>query len=221
MQTSSTNVSRSSPAAATTPTMSTAGNRPMEKSRPPGVSETQGQRCRSPQPHSPTDGGSREHGSDAGPAAMRGPDVTPTDWPLRSYLELGALPSAVPCARLHAKHVLWEWQLDAFTDVVELVVSELVTNAQQASAGLTGSRYGGRWMPGVPPVRVWLNSDTERVLIEVWDGDDRLPKQQALDLEAESGRGLLLVETLCAEWGTYRPQGASGKVVWAVIAIVD
>jgi hypothetical protein len=30
-------------------------------------------------------------------------------WPLRSHLELGALPSAVPCARLHAKHVLWEW----------------------------------------------------------------------------------------------------------------
>jgi len=31
------------------------------------------------------------------------------EWPLRSYLELGALPSAVPCARLHAKQVLWEW----------------------------------------------------------------------------------------------------------------
>jgi hypothetical protein len=28
--------------------------------------------------------------------------------PLRSYLELGALPTAVPCARLHAGHVLWE-----------------------------------------------------------------------------------------------------------------
>jgi len=30
-------------------------------------------------------------------------------WPLRSSLELGALSSAVPCARLHVKHVLWEW----------------------------------------------------------------------------------------------------------------
>lgn len=29
-------------------------------------------------------------------------------WPLRSYLELGILPSAVPCARLHARNILWE-----------------------------------------------------------------------------------------------------------------
>jgi hypothetical protein len=30
-------------------------------------------------------------------------------WPLRSFLELGALPGAVPYARLHARQVLWEW----------------------------------------------------------------------------------------------------------------
>jgi hypothetical protein len=29
-------------------------------------------------------------------------------WPLQSFLELGALPSAVPCARLHTRHVLWD-----------------------------------------------------------------------------------------------------------------
>jgi hypothetical protein len=28
--------------------------------------------------------------------------------PLRSYLELGALPTAVPCARLHTRHVMRE-----------------------------------------------------------------------------------------------------------------
>ncbi len=32
--------------------------------------------------------------------------------PLRTYLELGALPTAVPCARLHARHVLSEWGLN-------------------------------------------------------------------------------------------------------------
>lgn len=139
------------------------------------------------------------------------------DWPLRSYLELGALPSAVPCARLHAKHRLWEWGLNGFSDSVELVVSELVTNAQKASAGLTGSRYGGRWTPGAPPIRLSLSSDKERVLVEVWDGDDRFPETQGNDLMAESGRGLLLVTTLSTEWGAYRPEGTSGKVVWAVL----
>jgi len=50
-------------------------------------------------------------------------------WPLVSFLELGALTSAVPCARLHARQVLWEWGLQASADTAELLVSELVTNA--------------------------------------------------------------------------------------------
>jgi hypothetical protein len=44
-----------------------------------------------------------------------------------------------------------------------------------------------------------------------------MPEAQSIDLEAESGRGLLLVESLSTEWGTYRPAGASGKVVWAIV----
>ena len=54
-------------------------------------------------------------------------------WPLRDFLELGALPSAVPCARLHARLVVQEWGLSTLADNVELVVSELITNALHAS----------------------------------------------------------------------------------------
>lgn len=143
--------------------------------------------------------------------------ITMNDWPLKSYLELGALPSAVPCFRLHTKHVLWEWGLEGLSESVELIVSELTTNAVAASANLTGSRFDGRWRAGVPPVRLWLYSDKERVVVEVWDGDDRMPEPRGDDLLAESGRGLLLVESLSAEWGTYRPEGASGKCVWATV----
>lgn len=156
-----------------------------------------------------------EPGSGVGPASD--PDEDMNDWPYRSYLELGALPSAVPCARLHAKHLLWEWGLDQFSETVELVVSELVTNAQQVSAKMTGARCDEGWRPGVPPIRLWLYSDKERVVVEVWDIDGHLPQPQSIDLEAESGRGLLLVESLCAEWGAYIPKGDSGKVVWGVI----
>lgn len=151
------------------------------------------------------------------PAFNHQQDGQMIDWPLRSYLELGALPGAVPCARLHTKHVLWEWGLGDFIEAAELVVSELTTNAQKASVGLVRSRFGGRWRLGVPPIRLWLYSDKERVLIQVWDGDDRMPRPQGIDVEAESGRGLLLVETLSAEWGAYIPEGTSGKVVWAVL----
>jgi hypothetical protein len=45
-------------------------------------------------------------------------------WPLRTFLELGALPGAVPCARLHTRQVLWEWNLTRLTESVELVVSD-------------------------------------------------------------------------------------------------
>ncbi len=49
------------------------------------------------------------------------------NWPLHSYLELGAFPGAVPCARLHSRQLLWEWGLTDFSDTIELLVSELVT----------------------------------------------------------------------------------------------
>ncbi len=136
---------------------------------------------------------------------------------MRTFLELGALPTAVPCARLHTRQVLWEWQLSELADTAELIVSELVTNAVHASAGLTGSRRSGRWMPGVPPVRLWLFSDGQRVLIQVWDGNDNFPAPQHADPDAETGRGLLLVESLSAEWGSHPPERSSGKVVWATV----
>src|SRR5204862_205732 len=92
-------------------------------------------------------------------------------WPLESFLALGAFPGAVPCARLHVRQVLWEWRLGDMAETVELLVSELTTNALRASEGFQGSRYAGRWIPGVPPVRLWLLSGRHRVVVEVWDGN--------------------------------------------------
>jgi len=144
-------------------------------------------------------------------------DGTGVPWPNQSYLELGALPTAAPCARLHTKLVLWEWELGTLVQTAALVVSELVSNAVQASVELTGSRFAGQWAPGIPPVRVWLSADDHRVVIQVWDGSDRPPVPQPVAPEADSGRGLLLVGALSAEWGCYTPEKSSGKVVWAVV----
>jgi hypothetical protein len=62
-------------------------------------------------------------------APWGGAVVTPHLWPLRSYLELGALPTAVPCARLHARQLVWEWGLNGLAASTELLISELATNA--------------------------------------------------------------------------------------------
>jgi two-component sensor histidine kinase len=100
--------------------------------------------------------------------------------------------------------------LGGLGDSVELIVSELVTNAIHASQSA-----------GLPSVRLWLHSDKEHVLVQVWDGDHRAPTPQQVELEAEGGRGLLLVESLSTDWGTYRPDGWNGKVVWGVIEQVS
>jgi len=118
---------------------------------------------------------------------------------------------------LHAKQVLWEWGLGELADPGELIISELVTNGVRASEGLTGSRYAGRWTPGRPPVRLWLHGRQQSFAIQVWDASNQLPAPQPADPGAESGRGLLLVESLSGAWGSYRPPKPGGKVVWAIL----
>jgi anti-sigma regulatory factor (Ser/Thr protein kinase) len=129
------------------------------------------------------------------------------EWPLRSYLELGALPSAVPCARLHAKQVLWEWGLPAFSDSAELLLAELVTNAIEASqpAGL------------ILPVCLWLSSDRSRLLIQVQDANSYPPVRTGTHDQDERGRGLLIVDAISTTWGWYAEADHSGKVVWALM----
>lgn len=137
----------------------------------------------------------------------------------RSYLEMGAVASAVRGARRHTRVVLGMWGLPELAEAAEHIVSELVTNAVAASGGLLGSRFGGRWHAGLPPVRLWLTTGEGRVLVQVWDGNDRMPVQREPDLERDGGRGLWLVEALSDDWGAFRPGHASGKVVWAMVAV--
>jgi len=64
---------------------------------------------------------------------------------------------------------------------------------------------------------LWLRSDHGRVLVQVWDGNGRMPRRQEAGLDAEHGRGLLLVETLSTAWGAYTLEQSSGKVVWGML----
>jgi anti-sigma regulatory factor (Ser/Thr protein kinase) len=130
------------------------------------------------------------------------------EWPLQTFLELGALPGAVPCARLHTRQVLWEWNLTRLSESVELVVSELVTNAVAASESIAR----------VFPVRLWLLAGKAQVMTLVWDANPRPPTRAAITDEAESGRGLLLVEAMSERWDWYFPEQTGGKVVWALTA---
>src|SRR6266851_1102428 len=91
-----------------------------------------------------------EPGSGAGPAFQPDGAPMPSDWPLQSHLDLGALPTAPGCARLHARHVLWEWGLEPLSETVELLVSEIVTNAIRAARELVAGRFGGQRPAEIP-----------------------------------------------------------------------
>lgn len=141
-------------------------------------------------------------------AATTGPTTTrhQTD-----TLELGALPSAVPSARLHTRLILCEWQLHDLADDAEHVVAEVITNAIEAThaAGLH------------TPVRLTLIADHASVLIVAWDAVPipPTPTGPRADADSESGRGLLIVESLSAWWDC-KPVPAErggGKLVRAMI----
>jgi anti-sigma regulatory factor (Ser/Thr protein kinase) len=127
-------------------------------------------------------------------------------WPFHSFLPLGALPGAVPCARLHTTAVLWEWGMEAFAQQAELAVSELVTNAVRASTQAREARQApGAAAEGLPVVALRLAGDHRHLLVEVSDHDPRPPVATAVDPERDGGRGLLLVEAVSDRWGYYYP----------------
>jgi anti-sigma regulatory factor (Ser/Thr protein kinase) len=129
-------------------------------------------------------------------------------WPfLHAALDLGALPTAPGCGRAWTRQILWEWGLSALQESTELLVSELVTNAVQAARAATG----------VTPVRLWLLSDAVRVVILVWDASPEPPVRMSSGDDAENGRGLLLVEAISDQWGSYPVRDEGGKVVWALV----
>src|SRR5579875_2921158 len=98
--------------------------------------------------------------------------------PQRSLLELAALPTAVSCARLHTKHVLWEWGLEALTDDVELIVSELATNSLRAVETLKRQAVAS-WGADAPCLELRLYTDGGgEVFVEVWDPNPRPPMLQ-------------------------------------------
>lgn len=138
-----------------------------------------------------------------------------SQWPLRTAISLGALPGAVPCARLHVRQILWEWWLADPDGAAEVVISELATNAVQASEVL----------PGRPAIGLWLMSDRATVLALVADGSHLPPLRVESPADALRGRGLWLVESLALRWGWYPVAGPGDgyhprihKIVWAELA---
>ncbi|MFE2635477.1 ATP-binding protein [Streptomyces scopuliridis] len=115
-------------------------------------------------------------------------------------------PESVRAARAYVREFIAYHLPDLAPDHtadVELVVSELVTNAV---------RYGTE--PG-DSVLVGLTGTATRVRVEVQDPVRRRPSFKPASVERDRGRGLFIVEALAECWGVV--DQPFGKTVWAVV----
>lgn len=120
-----------------------------------------------------------------------------------------ALPAALESvreARRFTRATLQLWGLGGLHDSMELVASELVTNAL---------RYGVPPGASGAPVRLSLVRWSSCVVCAVRDPSNRVPITKDPDYIAETGRGLHLVDSFSENWG-WHPLSGTGKVVWAL-----
>jgi len=146
------------------------------------------------------------------PADATEMNSTLSSGPTSRHVRLAALPSAVPWARRVLRHMLREWQLESMSDAALLLVSELVTNAVQASQASACLDHPTHQM-----VSLTLELSDTSLLMKVWDANPGLPVLCETDVTGERGRGLLLVDFLADAWGHH--DVGQGKVVWCEVGI--
>ncbi|MEU9225603.1 SpoIIE family protein phosphatase [Streptomyces massasporeus] len=117
--------------------------------------------------------------------------------------EVPADPAAVSGMRDAVSQQLEAWGLSEFGFAMELILSELITNAIRYGAG---------------PIHVRLIRD-RTLICEVADGSSTSPHLRYAATTDEGGRGLFLVSQMAERWGTrYTPQG---KIIWAEQALPE
>ncbi|MFE4692164.1 SpoIIE family protein phosphatase [Streptomyces sp. NPDC056749] len=137
--------------------------------------------------------GTGDRDDDIALLAARFDGIAPSDV---AYWFLEPEDAAPGRARRLARKALSRWDLDDLSDEVELLVSEVVTNAIRFTARPLTMRL--------------LRTDILRC--EVGDDSPRLPRQRRARETDEGGWGLFLVNQLARRWGATRL--STGKVVW-------
>jgi len=119
--------------------------------------------------------------------------------------------AAAAGARSVVEDCIRTWRVPVDADVAVLLTSELVTNAVTHGAPTAGTF-----------VLLTIACDAACLRVDVHDGSGNLPMLDAgvidqAPAEAETGRGLLLVTSLSAEWGFYRTP--AGKAVYFTLEL--
>ena len=119
-------------------------------------------------------------------------------------IALTAGPAAAGEARTHVRAAIDAWHVPIDPYVAVLLTSELVTNAIKHKADDNDT---------VLLVITWAE---DQMRIEVHDASRFEPLLVDAPPDAETGRGLMLVDSLSAEWGFRKT--AAGKAVYFTLA---
>jgi anti-sigma regulatory factor (Ser/Thr protein kinase) len=122
-----------------------------------------------------------------------------------AVFRLEPVPESAGRARRAVRGLLADWGLERILEDVDLVVSELVTNALLHSGEDTALAED--------PVRFELALRGGRLIARVVDSSPLPPRPEEAQDTAESGRGLMLVEALASDWDW--EDLPDGKAVWA------
>lgn len=122
---------------------------------------------------------------------------------LRARLDLDSEPGNVRVARSFVANSLTLWDCEDPDRIIELLTSEVVTNAV-------------RYARGSIRLEAVLVDDSV-VRVETTDQVPTIPVVQSSDSLSEGGRGLVLVQELAARWGV--DSSADRKVVWFEVPI--
>lgn len=133
---------------------------------------------------------------------MVAPARTSVQRPFRISLIAG--PAAAAQARRQVSAIVAAWDVPVDTDAAALLTSELVTNA---------IKHGKLGNDGIQLVISWAYG---QLRVEVHDRCKSGPVLVDAPCDAEAGRGLLLLASLCTNWG-WR-QTVTGKAVYFTLA---
>ncbi len=132
--------------------------------------------------------------------------TAPTRSPVQRSLSvlLSPGPSAAAEARRYVCEAIRAWCVSVDPYIAALLTSELVTNAIRHAGG---------------PVSLFVNCSAGQLRVHVQDTSPEWPALLEPQVEAEDGRGLMLVASLSADWGCYRT--SVGKAVHFTLALAD
>jgi len=128
------------------------------------------------------------------------PIRTAVQRPLRTCLAVG--PTAPAEARNLVTAAVRDWEVPVDPHVAALLTSELVTNAIRYEKGDT--------------IKLFITCSCGHLRVYVHDTSRVAPVPLEAPVDAEAGRGLMLVASLSTDWGHYRTP--VGKAVYFTLA---